>query len=142
MSTSMRDLTALDLTKNGVQTATLRLEHPVTGEELTLVSPTTGEEIPVTITLAGMDSETFRHAQNAIANRRINGRRKKISVEELNRESIEILARCTLGWQGIVMDGQELSSDVENAVKVYTRFPWIKEQVDAFTSDRANYLQD
>lgn len=142
MSISLLDLAALDLSNKSSQSATLQLEHPVTGEELTIVSPTTGEETPVTITLVGMDSETYRHAQNAVANRRINGRRKKISVEELNRESIEILARCTLGWQGIVVDGQELAPDVENAVKLYTRFPWIKEQADAFASDRANYLQD
>lgn len=113
------------------------------GAELEVLDPANGKPVGVFITLAGADSTVHRKATAAIANRRAKGGfRRNINLDDLQTESIEILARCTLGWSGVVLDGKDVPLSKEAAVALYTRFPWLREQVETFISDRANYLQD
>lgn len=113
------------------------------GAELEVLDPANGKPVGVFITLAGADSAVHRKATAAIANRRAKGGfRRNINLDDLQTESIEILARCTLGWSGVVLDGKDVPLSKEAAVALYTRFPWLREQVETFISDRANYLQD
>lgn len=107
------------------------------GAELELVHPATGEELGIFITLAGADSGQWRRAVADVANRR---GRKKITAEDARRDGIEIIARCTLSWRNVRVDGEDLPCTLENAKKLYTRFNWMREQADAFCSDRANFL--
>lgn len=111
------------------------------GAELELLHPVTGEPLGARITLAGVDSRLWRRAVAAVADRR--GKRgQRPTAESARADGIEILARCTLGWSGMTLDGKELPCTEENARLVYGRFPWLREQVDAFCSDRASYLRD
>lgn len=116
------------------------------GAELEVLDPVTGETVGVFITLAGADSSVHRKATAMIAKRRMNGakgfRSKSFDPEKFEAESIEVLAACTLGWKGVVVDGAALPCGRDNAIKLYTRFPWLREQVDQFVSDRTEYLQD
>lgn len=113
------------------------------GAELEVLDPANGKPVGVFITLAGADSSVHRKATAAIANRRAKGGfRRNINLDDLQTESIEVLARCTLGWSGVVLDGKDVPLSKEAAVALYTRFPWLREQVETFISDRANYLQD
>ena len=113
------------------------------GAELEVLDPANGKPVGVFITLAGADSSVHRKATAAIANRRAKGGfRRNINLDDLQTESIEVLARCTLGWSGVVLDGNDVPLSKEAAVTLYTRFPWLREQVETFISDRANYLSD
>lgn len=113
------------------------------GAELEVLDPANGKPVGVFITLAGADSSVHRKATAAIANRRAKGGfRRNINLDDLQTESIEVLARCTLGWSGVVLDGKDVPLSKEAAVTLYTRFPWLREQVETFISDRANYLSD
>lgn len=113
------------------------------GAELEVLDPVNGNPVGVFITLAGADSAVHRKATAAIANRRAKGGfRRNINLDDLQTESIEVLARCTLGWSGVVLDGKDVPLSKEAAVALYTRFPWLREQVESFISDRANYLSD
>lgn len=107
------------------------------GAELELAHPATGEELGIFITLAGADSSQWRRAVADVANRR---GRKKVTAEDARRDGIEIIARCTLSWRNVRVDGEDLPCTLENAKKLYTRFNWMREQADAFCSDRANFL--
>ena len=109
------------------------------GAELELTGPGTGEPLGVYLTLAGMDSRVWRRAANALAEKRTR-QRHRVTADEVRTGTIEILARCTLGWRHVVVDGQELPCNVENARELYSRFPWICEQADAFCSDRGSFL--
>ena len=129
---SQFDLASLDSAAKADDGAALEVLHPVSGEKLGMV-----------IRLAGADSTVHRKATAAIANRRAKGGfRRTINLDDLQTESIEVLARCTLGWSGVVLDGKDVPLSKEAAVTLYTRFPWLREQVETFISDRANYLQD
>lgn len=116
------------------------------GAELEVLDPVTGEAVGVYITLAGADSAVHRKALTAASKRRLNGqkgfRNKGWDPEKMQEESIEILATCTLSWKGVLVDGAPLPCSRDNAIKMYTRFPWLREQVEAFISDRSEYLQD
>ena len=116
------------------------------GAELEVLDPVTGEPVSAYITLAGADSTIHRKAAANISKRRFNSRKgfrsKDFDVEKMEAESIEILAVCTLSWKGVTVDGVPLPCSRDNAIKMYTRFPWLREQVEQFIGDRSAYLQD
>jgi hypothetical protein len=113
-----------------------------------ILHPATGEPIGAKITLAGIDSQIYRKAQRALSNKRLKqlvGRgvvNRTPTVEEFEYETIEMLAKCTLAWEGIVWEGKELQCNFENAKMLYTKLIWLRDQVDAFINDRANFLQN
>ncbi len=111
------------------------------GAELELTHPKTGEGLGVFITVAGIDSKKWRRALNAIGEKRAN-KRSKLTAEEGIAGAVDILARCTIAWRNVTLDGAELPCTEENARTLYTRLPWVREQVDTFASDRGSYLQD
>ena len=118
------------------------------GSKMEVVHPATGVPTGVTITIAGVDSKTYQEAQHRIANkrmRRMNSRgsmKFALTSEEVELESIELLARCTLGWEEVDWEGDPLKFSLENAKMLYTELLWLREQVVAFMEDRANFLQD
>jgi hypothetical protein len=113
------------------------------GAELSLVHPVTGEELGVYLRIAGKDSEIHLRAIRQLADKRSKKHlRNKLTAEDVERDSMEIRARVTLSWRGVVLDGEELPCNRENALALYRRFPWIVEQVDEFVYDRGNYLRD
>lgn len=135
----MFDLSALDSTTAANEGAVLHLRHPATGRPLE-----DAEGNPITITLAGSDSDAYRKAQRQITNRRLAETKRrgglKLTSEELEEEALDILAVCTLAWSGIVVEGEALACTAANARKVYQRFSWIKEQADEFIGDRSAFL--
>lgn len=127
------DLNKLDLSAQADKGADLSLEHPVTGEEL-----------GITITLLGTDSAVYRNHARELQRARIakmaKSRNKKIDFSVTEDEEADALAVCTVGWSGVVLNGKELEFSHDAAVDLYVSYPWIKEQVDAFIGDRANFL--
>lgn len=132
------DLSQFDTVSGANEGANLELRGP-DGKRLL-----TDNGKPWTITVCGADSDRYRKAQRRLTNRRLaqsQGKRNaKLSAEELEEDAIWMLAECTTGWFGLVLDGQPLDCTVDNAAMVYTRFPWIKEQVDTFIAERENFL--
>ena len=134
----MPDLSEMNLSRSADEGAVMTLYHPVNGEPI--IDDTTGQ--PWTITLAGQDSERFRKATQANTNRRLSmrrGRPGQITAQELDNEALELLVACTLSWSGITLELQPLAFEPNNVRKVYRDFPWVREQVDAFIGDRANF---
>lgn len=134
------DLSTLDITASAEEGAVMELRHPASHAVLV-----DADKKPLTITLAGDDSERVRKAQRAATNRRLamQGRRSgnKLTAEELEADGIDVLAAATVAWTGIVLDGQPLDCTPANAKTVYARLPWIREQAETFTADRANFLR-
>ena len=116
------------------------------GAELEVLDPVTSEAVGVYITLAGADSSVHRKASVNISKRRLNGRKgfrnRGFDPEKMEAENIEVLAACTLSWKGVIVDGAPLPCSRDNAIKMFTRFPWLREQVEQFIGDRSEYLQD
>ncbi len=92
------------------------------------------------------DSEIARKHQRAIQRRRLAMRgRAKITPEELEAESVDILAALTASWYLVDLKGDKLDIPFsqETARRLYSSpaIPWIREQVDESTADRANFSQ-
>lgn len=118
----------------------LEVKHPATGLPLVMDG-----ENPVRITLVGMDSERYRSSVRARTNKRLKAAadtvRSQVSAEMLESEALDLLAACTMGWTGIYVKGEAFAFSAENARQLYSRLPWLREQVDGFIADRANFLK-
>ena len=116
------------------------------GFDVKLYNPVTNEDLDITITVLGRDSDLFVKTTRAQSKKRMaklqkgSFRNASLSPEEHEQDGIELLAEVTKGWEGIELDGKTLEFSKENAIDVYTRFPWIKEQIDSAVGDRANFI--
>jgi len=115
------------------------------GADLVLVDPINGDDLDgVTIKLLGTDSAAYRNYERDVQRKRIaklaKSRNRKADFSVSEEDECEMLAVCTVGWSGLNEDGEELKYSHEAAVRLYMDYPWIKEQVDLFIGDRANFL--
>lgn len=135
----MMDLSQFDTEKAAEQGALCHLVNPATNEKLYQ-----DDKSPVGIQVHGSDSSKYRKAQRTLNNKRLENqfkkRSQKITMEQLEEDSLELLVAVTVGWQGIVVDGEPLEFSEKNCRELYTRFTWIREQVDEFVTDRSNFL--
>ena len=133
------DLSKFNVEKMAESGADLVLEHPSTGEELI-----SEDKSKVTIKLLGTDSKAYRNKNREFQRGRIaklaRTRSKKIDYTVSDEEACEILVACTLGWENIELDGEILEFSPENAYQLYMDHLWIREQVDLFIGDRANFF--
>jgi hypothetical protein len=111
------------------------------GLDVEIVHPKTREPLGISIRIAGPDS---KRQQDAV-NRQIDARLRTQSAEPLTAEetrenNLRLLASSVITWSGVVLDGKPLDSTIDNAVLVFRRFPFIKEQVDAKAGNRAAFL--
>ena len=123
------DLAKLDTAKVAEEGAELRVAHP-----------TTGEDLGIKITLIGTDSKTFRDISKIRATMALKKKTREIDLDQNEQDSIELLARCTKGWSGITENGKDIQFNHENAVELYTKYLWLREQIDRFMADRSNFL--
>lgn len=135
------DLNSIDTVKGSNEGFDVQIYHPGTNEDL-----------GITITILGKDSDEFQKVSRAQSKRRIQKmskggfRNMNTPLEEIEADALDLLASCTKGWKQdnkptITMDGKEVAFSRENAVMLYERFPWIKEQVDTAMGDRANFIR-
>lgn len=114
------------------------------GFEVQLRHPASDEPLDIHITVHGQDSTHYEKAQAERARKwqRMLGRSRdrQLSPDELKKGAIELMAAVTVQWRGVVLDGEALECTPENAAKVYGRFPWVMEQLDAAVHERANFL--
>lgn len=114
-------------------TADMVVTHPVTGEEL---PGKTGE--PQTVTLYGVQSKHYRKAKNILMDTTAGSNRKKVTSEMLDHSGAELLASCTVAFNGVDFGSGEL--DVAKAKAAYVDHPWFRDQVDQFMADNARFL--
>ena len=123
------DLAKLDTAKVAEEGAELRVAHPTTGEDLGIV-----------ITLIGTDSKTFRDISKSRATASLKKKTREIDLDQNESDAVDLLAKCTKGWTGITENGKEVAFSYDNAVQLYTKYLWLREQIDRFMADRSNFL--
>lgn len=114
------------------------------GAWFTPTHPATGEDLPMKIQLAGADSQRWQEEEKRYTDKRLKeinkrGKMLEMTSAEIEERGIHLLAAVTLGWQNIELDGQPAVFSEQNARVIYRKFKWLREQVDAFVSDRANF---
>lgn len=101
-----------------------------------------GEPTGIIITVAGPDSERYKAAEQKQIDKRLKRRSAApMNAAEIAQASLEGLADCVISWSPVTLDGADLPMTAENAVKLFTRFPWIREQVNAKAGDRTSFLK-
>lgn len=102
----------------------------------------TGQPIGVAIKIAGPDSERQRKAIQALTNERLNnGDAATATAEDIEQNTLKILASSVISWTPIVLDGSDLPCTEENAIWLFSRFPFIREQVEKMAGKRAGFLK-
>lgn len=138
MSEKMKvDLSAIDTVKGSNEGFDVRIFHPGTNEDLDII-----------IGVLGKDSDEFQKISRTQNKKRMAKMQKggfrntaTVPIEEVERDGVLLLGACTTGWDGVVIDGKEVEFSTDNAVMVYNRFPWIREQVDTAIGDRSNFIK-
>jgi hypothetical protein len=126
------DLTKFDL--NASESAAMEVRMP--GGDVMMKSD---GKTPVTIRMLPHDHDTVKKHRNVLLN--MASKRRSVTAESNEADFIRVLARATVGWDGIGIGEDETPFSEENAILLYTRFPFIREQADAFFSERPNFLK-
>ena len=110
------------------------------GAVLYINHPVTGEKTDAWVKVAGPDSALAKQRRAQIQ-RLFRGKRNisDVDIDTLEKEALETRVALTLEWGGIELD-KPLKFNEENVRKVYSEYPWIAEQVDAFQGDRTNFF--
>ena len=132
------DLASMDTVKGSNEGFDVKIYHPSTLVDLGIV-----------INVLGKDSDEFQKISRAQQKKRMAKMTKggfrvqnlTLAPEEVEQDGLELLAKCTRSWTGVVIEGKEIEFSHDNALMVYDRFPWIKEQVDMAIGDRANFIK-
>lgn len=96
---------------------------------------------PFTITLYGAESAKFRSlamAQQDRRNQRVFRTRAPDKPQVAEREAIELLVAATKDWD-IVWDKAPLEFSEEKAREIYSKFTFLRDQVDQFVGNAANF---
>lgn len=132
------DLSALDTSELANQGALLELRDPAGNPVLQ------DDGAPVTLTLLGEDSDVVTQINNRNANQFLRGASaggQSVTAEMSRTNEINKFAAATVGWSGIVVDGEIVKFSADAAKGLYRRFPWIRDQVRTFIGDRANFTK-
>jgi hypothetical protein len=131
------DLSSIDTVKGANEGFDVQIYHPGTNEDL-----------GVTINILGKDSDEFLKVSRAQSKKRMakmtkggGFRNVQIPIEEVERDGLELLAACTKSWSGVIENGKVIECNKDNAIDLYERYPWVKEQVDTAMGDRANFIK-
>lgn len=111
------------------------------GIEVTIVHPISGAPTSMKIFVAGPDSQRRLNMQRQLADARLRRRKFKMSGEDLEKEAKAIIAACVIRWEGFVEKGVEVPCNVQNVVDIFTRYPFVFEQVDEVAGDRVSFLK-
>jgi hypothetical protein len=111
------------------------------GYPVHIMHPKTGKPLNMTVVVAGPDSKRARRASQKGTDAAIRQQRvKRPSSADIQESYLRQLAETCISWEGFVNNGQTLEFSVDNAVLVFRKFPFIREQVDAAAGDRANFI--
>lgn len=131
------DLANLDLSKRSENQAVLTVQHPITTEDMV-----DDEGNPVTITLLGMESAIAKRMTKARAQKQLNSRKSKQDLDEMREFTINLLSKLVVASSGFKEHGIEIDlADESTAVRIFTQYAWLREQVDEFLMDRANFYK-
>lgn len=101
------------------------------GCEMRVVGPN-GLDTDVYITLVGVDSAKWKGIRLDIERDSLKGNEAK--------EAADFIADATIGWRGIVRDGEDIPFSRDEALKLYILAPYICTQADKFIARRLNFL--
>ena len=141
----MMDLTKLDVVELANAGTVLELTYPMsvkdseTGEEFEKGDPILDEKgKPWSIGLLGSDSDEFRSGNKKRLEIKFDkkGKVKKTDSETEELKLIELMAKCVTSVH-IVEDGKPIKFSRDEMVRVFRKYPWVREQAEEHMADRS-----
>lgn len=112
------------------------------GLDVEIVHPKTGDPLGITIRVAGPDSQRQKEAVQRQVDARLRSRSNQpMTGEDIQANNLRLLASSVISWNSVMVDGEQMECTAENAARLFQRFPFIREQVDAKAGDRAAFLK-
>lgn len=110
------------------QASRMELMHPVMGA------------LGIYIEVVGQDSLQYRQVTKQLMKARLDRDGKKMDVEQMEKDNAALIASCIVGWSD---DGVFDAYTPERAkeLMVMPELSWIREQLEAFVSERANFFR-
>lgn len=106
-----------------------------------LVHPSTGDELDACVIVYGQDSDVFRSEsrklQHKMAQYAQRNRGKSMPPEDFERLDKQKVVACVKEIKGLAYKGQPMT----DAAEVFTKFPWVHEQVVQGIMDRGNFIK-
>lgn len=101
---------------------------------------------PVRLRLLGPDSDRYRAISRRQIQKRLRryeaGKPQEIDLDEAEKDTLDILVACTIGWENVFTpEGNEVPFSEAAALALYTSYPVLREQVDGFATSRANFTK-
>lgn len=97
---------------------------------------------PYFIRLLGSDSDTYRRSSDKTIEKYLNtkekDREKGHDANELRLKTVKLLAKCTTECY-MLEGGKEISCNRDEMTRLYMKLPWLREQAEAFITDRSNF---
>lgn len=104
-------------------------------------NPATGLPMDETIiTIYSRNSKVWRAAVSRFAAPATARNQTKLDMEANDKRSIALLAAVTVGWSGIYEDKKPVEFSEKAAIDIYSRYPWLRNQLDEALADDANFL--
>ena len=117
------------------ETRTLEIKNPLTGKPVLLIDLLSSSAEKPTEVRRRHEKKRFQNIG-----------RVKLDPVQLEQESLDVLVACTVNWRapegGLpVFGGQELECTPSNVRMLYDRSKLIRDEVDRFVVDAANFLE-
>ena len=120
-------------------TIVVELKHHVTEDVLTK-----DDGKPMTITVYAPHSSVYKSTMHEQTNKRIQkaakGKKVPFTAEELENTTLELLAKTTKDWS-IQLNGKSPKFSVGEAIDLYGKLPWLKQQVLEAQEDFSAFLK-
>lgn len=115
------------------------IRHPSTGDVL---KDADGNE--AYIELVSLSSKRANKVRAGIQQKRIEARVRKITVEDVEQETLAILSACVTGWHLVGLDGAVIGVPCSEAdaqeLFATEGMRWLAEQATAFAEAAGNFL--
>lgn len=101
-----------------------------------------GKPLGLTIRIAGPDSSRAQAAREALHQEAVESERlTPLTAAEVAAQGTRFLAKLTIGWTPTVtVDGEVLEYSEANAIRVYEKYRFIRQQVDNAAGSRAGFF--
>ena len=120
-------------------TIVVTIKHPITEEPLTKDD---GKEMSITV--YAPHSAQYKQVIHEQTNKRIQkaakGKKFTFTAEEIEQTTLDLLAKTTKDWN-IQLNGKSPKFSVTEAVDLYGKLPWLKQQLLDAQEDYAGFLK-
>lgn len=116
-------------------------EAQETGKEIEIAHPKSGEPLGIKVKVAGPDSDRQKSGQAALIEDRVEKKVRKVTKARLDDEAALLAAHSVISWSGVIDGGKTIEFSVPNAVVLFKKYPFIREQIQGVSDDRANFIK-